>query len=64
MLRRTLYFNGEFDLYMILALVCGSLLLIGFLLFFFNIVMTLGVEGVIGIFRPVKNKNKDLVPAE
>ncbi len=64
MLRRTLYFNGEYDLYMILALVCGSLLLIGFLLFFFNIVMSLGVEGLIGIFKPTKNKNKDLVPAE
>ncbi len=64
MLRRTLYFNGEYDLYMILALVCGGLLLIGFLTFFFNIVMTVGLEGLIGIFKPVKNKNKDLVPAE
>jgi len=64
MLRRTLYFNGEYELYMILALVCGALLLIGFLLFFFNIVMTVGVEGLIGIFKPTKNKNKDLVPAE
>jgi len=63
MLRRTLYFNGEYELYMILALVCGSLLLIGFLLFFINIVMTVGVEGLIGIFKPTKNKNKDLVPA-
>ncbi len=49
---------------MILALVCGALLLIGFLLFFINIVMTVGVEGLIGIFKPTKNKNKDLVPAE
>ena len=64
MLRRTLYFEGEFDLYMILALVCGALLLLAFLAFFFNIVMTVGVEGVIGIFKPVKNKNKDLVPAD
>jgi len=64
MLRRTLYFNGEFDLYMILALICGAMLLIAFLAFFINIVMTVGVEGVIGIFKPVKNKNKDLVPAE
>ncbi len=63
MLRRTLYFNGEYDLYMILALICGGLLLIGFLAFFLNIVMTVGIEGVIGIFKPVKNKNKDLVPA-
>jgi cytochrome c oxidase subunit 1 len=64
MLRRTLYFNGEYDLYMILALVCGVLLLLAFLAFFINIVMTVGVEGVIGIFKPVKNKNKDLVPSE
>jgi cytochrome c oxidase subunit 1 len=62
MLRRTLYFNGEYDLYMILALICGALLLIGFLAFFLNIVMTVGVKGVIGIFMPVKNKNKDLLP--
>ena len=46
------------------ALVCGSLLLIGFLLFFINIVMTVGLEGLIGIFKPVKNKNKDLVSAD
>lgn len=64
MLRRTLYFNGEYDLYMILALVCGVLLLLAFLAFFINIVMTVGVKGVIGIFKPVKNKNKDLVPSE
>ncbi len=64
MLRRTLYFNGEFDLYMILALICGAMLLFAFLAFFLNIVMTVGVEGVIGIFKPVKNKNKDLVPAD
>lgn len=63
MLRRTLYFNGEFDLYMILALVCGALLLFAFLAFFFNILMTVGIEGLIGIFKPVKNKNKDLVPS-
>jgi len=63
MLRRTLYTNGEFDLYMILALVCGALLLIAFLAFFINIVMSVGLKGVIGIFSPTKNKNKDLVPA-
>jgi cytochrome c oxidase subunit 1 len=63
MLRRTLYFDGEFDLYMLLAMVCGGLLLIGFLAFFLNIVMSVGVNGVIGIFSPVKNKNKELVPA-
>lgn len=64
MLRRTLYFEGEFDLYMILALICGAMLLIAFLAFFINIVMTVGLEGVIGIFKPVKNKNKDLLPSD
>jgi len=63
MLRRTLYFDGEFDLYMILAAICGAMLLIAFLAFFINIVMTVGIKGVIGIFSPVKNKNKDLLPA-
>ena len=64
MLRRTLYFEGEFDLYMILALICGALLLLAFLAFFINIVMTVGVEGVIGIFKPAKNRNKDLLPTD
>ena len=62
MLRRTLYFNGEYDLYMILALICGVLLFVGFLAFFINIVMTVGVKGVIGIFSPTRDKNKDLIP--
>ena len=62
MLRRTLYFNGEFDLYMILAMICGALLLIAFLAFFYNIVMTIGLKGLFGIFKPTKNKNLNLVP--
>ncbi|MEZ5070735.1 MAG: cbb3-type cytochrome c oxidase subunit I [Bacteroidales bacterium] len=64
MLRRTLYFNGEYDLYMILAMVCGALLLLAFLLFFINIVMTIGLEGLLGIFKPTKNKNLKLVPED
>jgi cytochrome c oxidase subunit 1 len=63
MLRRTLYFNGEFNVYMILAGLSGLLLLIGFLLFFFNIVMTVGLKGVIGIFMPASMRTKDLLPA-
>ncbi len=63
MLRRTLYFNGEFNVYMILAGFSGLLLLIGFLLFFFNIVMTVGLKGVIGIFMPASSGTKDLLPA-
>ena len=64
MLRRTIYFDGEYNLYMILAAICGALLLISFLAFFFNIAMSVGLKGVIGIFTPPTNKNKDLVPAE
>ena len=61
MLRRSLFINGEFDIYMILACLAGSLLLIGFLAFFYNIVMSVGINGVIGIFKPSKLKTKELV---
>ena len=54
MLRRSLYVNGEFNSYMILAALSGSLLLLAFLAFFYNIVMSLGLKGVIGIFTPSK----------
>ncbi|MBK7207384.1 MAG: cbb3-type cytochrome c oxidase subunit I [Elusimicrobia bacterium] len=63
MLRRTMYFNGEFSGYMILAALSGSLLLLGFLAFFFNIVMSVGLRGVVGIFLPAKLNTKDLVPS-
>jgi len=63
MLRRSLYINGEFNIYMILAAICGTLLLLAFLAFFYNIVMTVGLKGVIGIFSPAKDKTTDLIPA-
>ena len=63
MLRRTIYFDGEFNLYMILAALCGALLLLAFLAFFYNIVMSVGIKGVLGIFTGAAKKNKDLVPA-
>ncbi|MBU0529052.1 cbb3-type cytochrome c oxidase subunit I [bacterium] len=64
MLRRTIYFEGEFNAYMILAGLSGILLLLAFLAFFINIVMSVGLNGVIGIYMPSKLKTKDLVPAE
>jgi len=64
MLRRSLYIEGEFNTYMILAGLSGALLLIAFLAFFLNIVMSIGIRGVIGIFMPAKLKTEDLVPAE
>lgn len=63
MLRRSLYVNGEFSFLMILAAICGSLLALGFLAFFVNIVMSVGLKGVLGIFAPAKVKTTDLVPA-
>lgn len=63
MLRRTLYYNGEFNLYMILAALSGTLMFIAFLAFFYNIVMSLGLNGVIQVFTPSKLDVKDTVPA-
>ena len=64
MLRRTIYFNGEYYTYMVLAALCGAMLLAAFLLFFINIVMTVGLSGVIGIFAPSKLKTRELVVPE
>jgi len=63
MLRRSLYVNGEFNAYMVLAALSGSLLLFAFLAFFYNIVMSLGLKGVIEIFTPSKLDTSDPVPA-
>jgi cytochrome c oxidase subunit 1 len=63
MLRRTLYVDGEFNLLMILASISGTVILIGFIAFFYNIVMSVGLKGVIGIFTPAKKKKPELVPA-
>jgi cytochrome c oxidase subunit 1 len=49
---------------MILPAVSGALLLLAFLAFFFNIVMSLGINGVIGIFMPSKLNTKDLTPSK
>ncbi len=62
MLRRTIYYNGEFNLYMILAALSGTLMFIAFLAFFYNIVMTLGLKGVLQIFTPSKLDVNDIVP--
>jgi cytochrome c oxidase subunit I len=64
MLRRTIYFHGEFNVYMILAALSGALIMTAFLAFFFNIVMSLGLRGVIGIFMPARINTKELFPAQ
>ena len=64
MLRRTIYANGEFNVYMILAALCGLLLLVGFLSFFVNIVMSVGLKGVLGIFAKSTLDKDKLLPAQ
>jgi len=64
MLRRTIYFEGEYNLYMILAALSGSLLLLAFLAFFFNIVMSVGLKGVLGIFSRSDLSKKDILVPE
>ena len=63
MLRRTVYYNSEFGGYMWLAGICGAMLLVAFLLFFLNIVMTLGIKGVLGIFTPSQKPVEEVLPA-
>ena len=64
MLRRTIYFEGEYNIYMILAGICGALLLVSFLAFFYNIVMSVGINGALGIFKPSKFDTREALPAE
>jgi cytochrome c oxidase subunit 1 len=64
MLRRTIYFEGEFNIYMILAAASGALLLISFLIFFYNIVMTVGIKGVLGIFSKPELQTNEALPPE
>jgi cytochrome c oxidase subunit 1 len=62
MLRHTLYVDGEYNTLMILAAISGAFILIAFLAFFYNIVMSLGLKGVIGIFTPSGLDKKQLLP--
>ena len=55
MLRRHLYINGEYNTWMILAAIAGSMVLIAWFLFLMNIVLSVGIKGLIGIFQPAKD---------
>jgi cytochrome c oxidase subunit 1 len=55
MLRRHLYVDGEFNTLMILAAVTGSMVLVAWFIFLFNIVMSVGIKGLVGIFLPAKD---------
>ncbi len=55
MLRRHLYVHGEFHGWMILAAIFGTMVLVAWFLFLYNIVMSVGLKGLIGIFKPANN---------
>ncbi len=62
MLRRHVYTEGEFMLYMIPAGICGAMLLAAWVIFMFNIIATIGIKGLIGIFKPSKIDKEVIVP--
>jgi len=64
MLRRSIYVNGEYNTYMILAGICGCLLLLAFFSFLINVVMTIGVKGLIGIYSPATMNTRECVPVQ
>jgi cytochrome c oxidase subunit 1 len=64
MLRRSIYVDGEYNTYMTLAGICGCLLLLAFFAFLFNIVMTVGIKGLIGIYSPAKMTTRECVPSQ
>ncbi len=70
MLRRHLYVHGEFNPLMIFAAICGTMLLAAWAIFLYNIVMSVGIKGLIGIFMPAKDPtpsygiDEELEPAD
>ncbi len=62
MLRRTIYYEGEYRVFMILAALSGALLVVGLLAFLLNIVMTVGLRGAVGIFLPSRLRPEVLLP--
>jgi len=63
-LRRYIYVNGEYNVFMILAAISGGLMMVAWLLYLYNVIMSFGVKGLLGIYTPSKLDTKDLIPAE
>ena len=55
MLRRHFYMDGEFQTFMILAGICAVMLVTAWVLFMVNIIMSVGLKGLIGIFLPAED---------
>ena len=54
MLRRTLYTGGEFTPFTLVAIIGGTILSIGFVIFLINLVSTLGLKNVFSLIVPEK----------
>ena len=63
-LRRYIYVDGEYTSFMIMGALCGMLILVAWAAYLYNVVMSIGIKGLIGIYTPSKIDTKDLVPAE
>ena len=50
MLRRTIYYNGEYNTYMVLSALCGAMMMVAFVIFLYNIIMSIGLKGLFGIY--------------
>jgi len=62
MLRRTIDTEGNFFWFMVLAAVSGTLIGIALLCFLINLVMTLGLNGAIGVFKRSEIDKAVLIP--
>ncbi len=58
MLRRTLYTHGEFTPYTLAAIIGGTILSTGFIIFLVNLVGTLGIKNIFSIIIPEKWQKK------
>ncbi len=56
MLRRHFYMDGEYQTFMILAAICAIMLVTAWVIFMINIVMSIGIKGLIGIFLPAEDE--------
>ena len=61
-LRRYIYVNGEYNTFMILAAICGGMMFVAWVLYLYNVIMSFGLKGLVGIFTPSKLDTKELLP--
>lgn len=64
MLRRTLYTGGEFTPFTLVAIIGGTILSIGFVIFLINLVSTLGLKNVFSLVIPEKRLPQNAVVPE